>query len=337
MIDFRVDGVYYWTYSTPVLRYIRNDGARYITFVANHVSMKRNGNDQKEWMYVNSGWNPADDATSFKQSERWRKGLKFLLKEECFWPTEPAHMLDGVGGLEVRCEIGPKGGRGYQKLATGLGWKSGKLVCIKTSTTIRGGSSSLELWGGRSYLLGTLFVKNRQLLVKGNAAVRHMLGRCIRCHRAHGKVIEHLMANLPLDRVQSGKPPFYRTGVDLLWSFFVKRGRAQIKHWGVIFTCLNIRAINLEVASNLTSDSFISAFRRFLACRGQVKTVRCDCGTNILGMRKVLDFSYEFFAGNKVRNELLHCEVEFIFNPLGTSNLGGLWEWLTGTVRRVLT
>ncbi|XP_068215893.1 uncharacterized protein [Palaemon carinicauda] len=99
-----------------------------------------------------------------------------------------------------------------------------------------------------------------------------------------------------------------------------------MKHWGVIFTCLNMRAIHLEVASNLTSDSFISAFMRFLA--GQVKTDRCDCGTNIVGSRKVLDSSYEFLAGNKVRNELLGCGVEFILNPPGASHFGGAWERL---------
>ncbi|XP_068207476.1 uncharacterized protein [Palaemon carinicauda] len=145
--------------------------------------------------------------------------------------------------------------------------------------------------------------------VKGNAAVRRVLSRCTRCHGAHGKVIEQLMADLPPDRVESGKPPFYRTGVDLFGPFFVKRGRTQMKHWGVIFTCLNMRAIHLEVASNLKSDSFISSFRRFLARHGQVKTVRCDRSTNIVGSRKVRDSSYEFLAGNKVRNELLRCGV----------------------------
>ncbi|XP_068232185.1 uncharacterized protein [Palaemon carinicauda] len=109
-----------------------------------------------------------------------------------------------------------------------------------------------------------------------------------------------------------------------------------MKHWGVILTCLNTRAIHLEVASNLTSDSFISAFRRFLARRGQVKTVRCDCGTNIVGSRKVLNSSYEFLAGNKVRNELLRCGVEFILNPPSASHFGGAWERLIGTVRKVL-
>ncbi|XP_068240242.1 uncharacterized protein [Palaemon carinicauda] len=81
IIDFRVDGVYYWTDSTSFLQYIRNDQARYETFVVNRVSMIKEGSDQKKWRYVNSEWNPADDATRSKQSERWRKGPEFLLKE----------------------------------------------------------------------------------------------------------------------------------------------------------------------------------------------------------------------------------------------------------------
>ncbi|XP_068232132.1 uncharacterized protein [Palaemon carinicauda] len=121
MIDFRVDGVYYWTDSTTVLRYIRNDQTRYQTFLANRVSMIREGSDQKEWRYVNSGENPADDATHSKQSERWKKGPEFLLKEECFWPTEPAQMSDGVEGLEVKREIRPTGTRGYQIISFRIG------------------------------------------------------------------------------------------------------------------------------------------------------------------------------------------------------------------------
>ncbi|XP_068205401.1 uncharacterized protein [Palaemon carinicauda] len=83
--------------------------------------MIREGSDQKEWRYVNSEWNPADDATRSKQSERWRKGLEFLLKEECFWPPEPAQMSEGVEGLEVKREIRPTGTRGYQIISYRIG------------------------------------------------------------------------------------------------------------------------------------------------------------------------------------------------------------------------
>ncbi|XP_068240030.1 uncharacterized protein [Palaemon carinicauda] len=79
-------------------------------------------------------------------------------------------------------------------------------------------------------------VREKFWVIKGHAAVRYVLSRCVRCHRAHGKAIEQLMADLPPDRVESGEPPFYRTGVNLFGPFFIKRGRAQMKHWGVIFT-----------------------------------------------------------------------------------------------------
>ncbi|XP_068233500.1 uncharacterized protein [Palaemon carinicauda] len=414
--------------------------------------MIREVSDQKEWRYVNFEWNPADDATHSKQSERWRKGPEFLLKEECFWPTEPAQMSDDVEGLEVKREIRPTGTRGYQiisyrigldirqtglykiihhysrwiKLLRALGWlllftryiiyKHRQLLSeldmrlsteiislaetvvvqvtqcvdykieiesIQKGGTIRVSSSLRRLKlilrngllciGGRLSLanispserhpiilpykghltdmviqyyhehsnhIGVMHVlslmREKFWVMKGHAAVRRLLSRCVRCRRAHGKVIEQLMAVLPPDRVESGKPPFYHIGVDLFGLFFIERGRAWMKHWGVIFTCLNMRAIYLEVASNLTSDSFISAFRRYLARHDQVKTVRCDCGTNIVRSRKVLDSSYEFLAGNKVRSELLRCEVEFIFNPPGASHFGGAWERSIGTVRRVL-
>ncbi|XP_068243708.1 uncharacterized protein [Palaemon carinicauda] len=69
MIDFRVDGVYYWTDSTTVLRYIRNDQARCQTIVANCVSMIGDGSDQNEWRYVNTEWKTVNDATRSKQSK----------------------------------------------------------------------------------------------------------------------------------------------------------------------------------------------------------------------------------------------------------------------------
>lgn len=416
MIDFKVDEVYYWTDSTTVLQYIKNDQARYQTFVANRVSMIRDGSDQNQWRYVNSEWNPADDASRSKQSKRWRTGPDFLLKEECFWPTEPAHMSNSVEGLEVRREIGPKKAQVCKTISSGVGsdhrqmglhkiihrysqwirllravgWfilfggylmykhrqqlselnmqlstqvmslaenvvvqvaqridYEEEITSLHKGNTIRVSSSLRRLKpilrngllcvGGRLSLaniapserhpiilpykghltdmviqyyhehsnhVGIMYVlglmREKFWVVKGNAVVRRVLGKCIKSRKAHGKVIEQQMADLPPDRVEAGKPPFYRSGVDLFGPFFIKRGRVQIKHWGVIFTCLNMRAIHLEVASNLTSDSFINAFRRFLARRGQVKTIRCDCGTNFVGSRKVLDSSYEFLGDNKV-------------------------------------
>lgn len=96
------------------------------------------------------------------------------------------------------------------------------------------------------------------------------------------------MADLPQDRVSPDEASFTRVGVDYFGPFEVKRGRSTLKRYGVLFTCLSIRAIHVEVASSLDTDSFINALRRFTARRGQVSEMRSDNGTNFVGAEREL-------------------------------------------------
>lgn len=75
------------------------------------------------------------------------------------------------------------------------------------------------------------------------------------------------MADLPTCTVLPDDPPFTRVGVDYFGPFFVKRGRLHVKRYGVIFTCLAIRAVHLEVISSLDTDACLNAIRRFIARR----------------------------------------------------------------------
>lgn len=58
---------------------------------------------------------------------------------------------------------------------------------------------------------------------------------------------------------------------------------SNTKRWAVLFTCLSIRAVHIEVIEAMDTSSFINALRRFLAIRGPVKQIRSDCGTNFVG------------------------------------------------------
>ena len=90
------------------------------------------------------------------------------------------------------------------------------------------------------------------------------------------------MADLPADRVEP-TPPFTCTGIDFFGPFMIKEGRRELKRYGTLFTCLASRAIHIETANSLDTDSFINALRRFISRWGPVLELRCDNGRNFVG------------------------------------------------------
>ena len=101
------------------------------------------------------------------------------------------------------------------------------------------------------------------------------------------------MANLPEDRILSDKPPFTNTGV-----FDVKWGRSTVKRYGVLFTCLTLRAVHIEVADSLDTDSCINAILRFVSRRGQVTIMRSDNGNNFVGAEREMREAIQLFEQN---------------------------------------
>ena len=59
-----------------------------------------------------------------------------------------------------------------------------------------------------------------------------------------------------------------------------------MKKYGVIFTCMTIRAVHLEVVGSLSTDSFICALRRFMSCRGQIRNIFSDQDRNFIGAKR---------------------------------------------------
>ena len=106
------------------------------------------------------------------------------------------------------------------------------------------------------------------------------------------------MADLPTDRTTT-EPPFTYCGVDLFGAFKVKQGRVILKKYGVLFTCLSCRAVHIEMASSLETDSFIQALTRFMGRRGKAREIRCDNGSNLTGAENELREAIQEMAHQK--------------------------------------
>ena len=62
-LDFTLGDSHFWSDSTSVLGYVKNERARFNIFVANRVAVIRENTSPAQWHYVPSGLNPADDAS----------------------------------------------------------------------------------------------------------------------------------------------------------------------------------------------------------------------------------------------------------------------------------
>ena len=112
-------------------------------------------------------------------------------------------------------------------------------------------------------------VRERFWIVKARVAVRKIISECFDCKKRSQMPGLQKMADLPPDRVNPGMPPFTYVGYDCFGPFMVKRKRRQEKRYGVIFTCLAVRAVHIKVIHGMDTDSFINALRCCMSRRGK--------------------------------------------------------------------
>ena len=187
---------------------------------------------------------------------------------------------------------------------------------------------------GQESVLSSL--RERFWIVKGRSAVRRTLKKCLDRQRRKAPTGEQFMAKLPEDRVTPHEPPFTYVGVDYFGPIEVKQGRSRVKRWGCLFTCLTVRAIHMEVAHSLNTDSMINALRRFINLRGCPKEIRSDCGSNFTKADKELKGAVDEWNQQKISGFCSQRGIEWIFNPPGASHMGGPWERMIRSVRKIL-
>ncbi|XP_055612548.1 uncharacterized protein LOC129759164 [Uranotaenia lowii] len=143
------------------------------------------------------------------------------------------------------------------------------------------------------------------------------------------------MASLPIQRLTPFKRPFTFVGLDYLGPIEVAVGRRREKRWVVVFTCLVVRAVHLEVAHSLSAQSCLMAIRRFVNRRGPPSEYFSDNGTNLRGASKEIT--------QQVRDIQTVCADEFTsattswhFIPPATPHMGGAWERMVRSVKSIM-
>ncbi|XP_077278039.1 uncharacterized protein LOC143906112 [Temnothorax americanus] len=93
---------------------------------------------------------------------------------------------------------------------------------------------------------------------------------------------------------------------------------------------MSIKAIHLEVVSDLTSYGFLASLRRFVARRGLPEHIYSDNGTNFIGANNQLKKMYALFNSEEHKDHINKFASEhrivWHFIPPIAPHFGGLWE-----------
>ena len=167
-----------------------------------------------------------------------------------------------------------------------------------------------------------------------------LIFNCVKCKKLRGQFVGQKMSDLPKDRVEQSSP-FSYVGVDVFgpWEVTCRRtrgGQASSKRWAVLFTCLAIRAVHIEIIEDMSSSAFINALRRFVSIRGKVKQFRSDRGTNFVGATDSIQVETINVEDEKTKSFLSSSGALWLFNAPHSSHMGGSWERMIGIARRIL-
>ena len=179
-------------------------------------------------------------------------------------------------------------------------------------------------------------IRERYWIIGARSSIRNTVNTCFDCRRRQAPVMQQKMASLPENRITSSKPPFTYVGLDCFGPFTVRRGRTTAKRYGVLFTCLAIRAVHIEVLHSMDTESFINALRRFIARRGRPEEIRSDNGGNFVKGERELREALQAWNQTQIHEFLLQNDVKWIFNPPAASHHGGVWERCIRTARKVM-
>ncbi|GFU83015.1 integrase catalytic domain-containing protein [Trichonephila clavipes] len=140
------------------------------------------------------------------------------------------------------------------------------------------------------------------------------------------------MADLPAARVTACRVSS-QVGIDYCGPFqlktFSEKCRQIRKVYVCVFICFTVKAIHLEIVSDLTTEAFLAALKRFVARRGRPIEIHSDNGRNFVGanneLRKILK---ALFKGKmeEIMDFLSKEQIKWNFNPPSAPHFGGIWE-----------
>jgi len=168
---------------------------------------------------------------------------------------------------------------------------------------------------------------------RGRAVVQSVLAGCITCKKLNAYSFRYPKPGQYISDKVNFDRPYTHVGIDYTGHMYTKIGGTLQKVYLLVYTCLNIRAIHLDLLPDLSCKNFLLSFIRFCNAQGMPSAVYSDNASTFLqGMGIIADSNIDNeFSNYLVKNNVKHNKI-----PLYSAWCGSAWERQIRTIKNSL-
>jgi hypothetical protein len=170
---------------------------------------------------------------------------------------------------------------------------------------------------------------------RARQTVKKVLSECVTCQKFNSIPFKYpKMTDLPKDRVNLIRP-FEHVGVDYTGHIFVKDSQTSTssKMYILIFTCLNVRAIHIDLLPDMSAQTFLLSFQRFTNMHGIPAKLYSD---NAKSFGVGGDILHQSMSSNMFNEHMKMNNIQHHKIPLYSAWVGSTWERLIRVVKSCL-
>ncbi|XP_077560520.1 uncharacterized protein LOC144175312 [Haemaphysalis longicornis] len=178
-------------------------------------------------------------------------------------------------------------------------------------------------------------LRERYWIVRGRQLVKSVVRSCAVCRRYSASHIEADTGLLPPERTTKAEP-FEVVGIDFAGPLFVNEKDKMVKVYIVLFTCAVTRAVHLELVTDMSTGTFIQAFRRFVSRRGLCRVVYSDNALTFKRASKDMGNLWKALRHPDSQSYFSNSGIEWKFIAERAPWWGGFYERMVRSVKLAL-
>ena len=179
-------------------------------------------------------------------------------------------------------------------------------------------------------------LRDKYWIPRARQMTKTIIAACTTCKRFRVKAMQQTTAPLPRDRITE-TPPFETVGVDFAGPLFVRAKKDKVeKAYIALFTCDVTRAVHLELVSDMSTETFLLAFKRFISRRGLCRTVYSDNARTFKRADQDIRELWRSIKEPELLRYFTEKGIKWKYIAERAAWWGGFWERLVRSVKTCL-